>query len=337
MVTSEHILDLLAGQLADIETGWSLGTFGAIAEFTRDAGEAVSLQHTRETVSVVTARGGLRIAPCAGLRLVASESPTKESWSHRVALCLPGDACAMSRRTELTEIGPDGGALRSEDRDGVLFDLGLGTLQVDACIRSRDPELVVALRGCAGRSVFAPGNDAMRIILAANPHRVFVARIGRAEVFQPIPPPDGKSPDGPHTHVLPKLLAHGRTHAATEPLPEGLIPCAHLYPPHPLRDALGRRRPFRRDYHDAFQALLERHGNAELRALKQRVIDDIMSGRKPSADLLPSDRFARATVRVTLRQLQAAGHSSAALNAWCAACDRLAAADDEDDPMEALH
>jgi hypothetical protein len=53
--------------------------------------------------------------------------------------------------------------------------------------------------------------------------------------------------------------------------------------------------------------------------------------------LLPSDRFARATVRVTLRQLQAAGHSSAALTAWCAACDRFSAADDEDDPMEALH
>jgi len=337
MMTTEHILDFLAGQLADTEAGWSLGTFGAIAEFTRDAGEPASLEHTRESVSVVTARGGLRIAPCDGLRLIASESPTKESWSHRVALCLPGDACAMNRRTELTEIGPDRGALRSEDRDGVLFDLGLGTLQVDACIRSRDPEVVAALRARAGRTIFAPDNDAMRIILAANPHRVFVSRIGRAEVFQPIPPPGGKSPDGPHTHVLPKLLAHGRTHAATEPLPEGLIPCAHLYPPHPLRDALGRRRPFRRDYHDAFQLLLARHGNLELHALKQRVVDDIKSGREPSAASLPNDRFARASIRVALRQLQAANHSSAALTAWCAACNAFTATDVEDDPMEALH
>ena len=165
MMTTEHILDFLAGQLADTESGWSLGTFGAIAEFTRDAGEPASLEHTRESISVVTTRGGLRIAPCAGLRLIASESPTKEGWSHRVALCLPDDACAMSRRTELTEVGPDRGALRSEDRDGVLFDLGLGTLQVDACIRSRDPEVVTALRARAGRSIFAPDNDAMRIIL----------------------------------------------------------------------------------------------------------------------------------------------------------------------------
>ncbi len=32
---------LLAGQMADHETGWSLGTFGAIAEFTRDPDEPV--------------------------------------------------------------------------------------------------------------------------------------------------------------------------------------------------------------------------------------------------------------------------------------------------------
>jgi hypothetical protein len=45
----------------------------------------------------------------------------------------------MSGRQVFTEIGADGGALRAEDRDGVLFDLGLGTLQVDACVRVGDP------------------------------------------------------------------------------------------------------------------------------------------------------------------------------------------------------
>ncbi len=37
------LLDFLADRLADSETGWSLGTFGAIAEFTRDADEALTL------------------------------------------------------------------------------------------------------------------------------------------------------------------------------------------------------------------------------------------------------------------------------------------------------
>jgi hypothetical protein len=332
MTPTDHLMDFLA----DIEAGWSVGTFGAIAEFTRDAGEPVELNKASDTISVVTDKGGLCIAPRPGLRLIASESPTTESWSHRVALCLPQESCSMSRRTTLTEIGPDGGALRIQDRDGVLFDLGLGTLQIDACIRVSDPDVVSALRSRTGRSVFAPENGAMRIILAANPHRVFVSRIARAEVFQPIPPPGGKSPDGPHTHVLPKLLAHGRTHAATEPLPDGWIPCAHLYPAHPLRDQLGRKRAFRREHHAAFQALLERYGEPELMALKHQVVEAATAGRGPDTVSLPRDRFARATVRVALRQLSAAEPSSLTLIEWLSAHDRLDPLDAED-PMETLH
>ena len=36
-------LGFLAEQLADVEIGWSIGSFGAIAEFTRDVDEAVAL------------------------------------------------------------------------------------------------------------------------------------------------------------------------------------------------------------------------------------------------------------------------------------------------------
>src|ERR1700744_5560735 len=257
MPASEELITFLFNQLADTETGFSIGTLGAIAEFTRDASEPASFVQGRDQVSVVTARGGIRLIPDPELRPIASESPTTEAWNHRIALCLPQSHCVMNRRTELTELGPDAAALRDEDRDGVLFDLGLNALQVDVCIRSADAQVVAALRDRAGKPIFEPGNDVMRVILTANPHRVFISRIGRAEVFQPIPPPGGQSPDGPHTHLLPKLLAHGRTHAATEPMPDGWVPCAHIYPAHPLRDQLGMRRPFRREYHDAFQIVLE--------------------------------------------------------------------------------
>jgi hypothetical protein len=336
MATAGALIAILADQLADIEAGFSLGTFGAIAEFTRDRAEPVSFTQSDDSISVVTGRGGLRVVRHPELRLVASESPTAEAWSHRLALCLPGPVCAMNGRTELTEIGADTDALRDENQNGVLFDLGLGTLQVDVCIRSADPELTAALRGCLGKSIFTPGNHAMRITLAANPHRVFLSRIGRAEVFQPIPRPGGQSPSGPHTHLLPKLLAHGRTHAATELVPEGWIPCAHVYPPHPLRDQFGRRRPFRRDHHDAFQAMLDRYGEKQLVALKRQVIDAVTAGCGPSALVLPADRFARATVRVALRQLHALQHLSPALADWLADYDKPASSDDED-PMEALH
>ncbi len=320
------LADFLAEQAADSEVGWSLGTFGAIAEFTRHADEAATLDRDDRMISVLTPRGALRVNAHAALRPIASESLTKESWSHRVALCLPRDACAMSRRTVLAEIGPDRAALRAEDRDAILFDLGLGALQVDVCVRSRDPTVIAKLRGCAGKSVLAKDSGAMGAILAANPHRVFVSRVGRVEVFQPIPPPDGRSPSGPHTHVLPKLLAHGRTHAATEPLPDGWVPCAHLYPPNPIRDKFGRSRAFQPRHHAAFQALLRRFGDPQLLALKQSVIAAVTAGHEPSAAASPHDRLARTTVRIALRQMQqmqASDRLSDALAAWLSAYDRI--------------
>ncbi len=336
MAKPDPVIDFLADQLADVEAGWSVGTFGAIAEFTRESGEPAELLRDGTTISVVTDKGGIRVSPTPELRLIASESPTSESWSHRVALCLPRHACAMHGRTTLTEIGPDREALLSRDRSGILFDLGLGALQIDACIRLTDPDAVSALRERVGGSVFAPGNDAMAIILAVNPHRVFISRVGRAEVFQPIPPPGGRSPDGPHTHVLPKLLAHGRTHAATEPLPEGWVPCAHLYPAHPLRDQLGHKREFQPQHQLAFQAMLDLYGDADTVALKREVERAVVAGEAPNVLDVRNDRVSRATVRVALRQLAATGALSSALVEWLAAYDRIDLSEAEN-PMEAPH
>ncbi|MGJ5197044.1 DUF6925 family protein [Bradyrhizobium sp. HKCCYLRH1030] len=327
-------MDQLRDFLVDFDTGWSLGTFGAIAEFTRDAEEPVRLLVDLGVIGAVTARGGIRFCANADLRLIASEFPTRDGWSHRVALCLPHASCAMNQRTGITELGPDRDALRPEDREAVLFDLGLTALQVDVCVRSRDPKLVAALRRHVGSSLFAPDGELMRVMLAANPHRVFISRIGRAEIFQPIPPPGGRSPDGPHTHILPKLLAHGRTHAATEPLPDGWIPCAHVYPPHPLRDPLGRPQPFVARHLAAFDRLLDRYGDPRLVALKNDVAAHVRAGRGPSEADLPDDRMARATIRVTLRQLHASGARSAALSAWLSTYDR---ASDEAETADAPH
>src|SRR6185436_21057716 len=41
--TMTAAIECLAGQMADAETQWSLGTFGAIAEFSRDAEEPAKL------------------------------------------------------------------------------------------------------------------------------------------------------------------------------------------------------------------------------------------------------------------------------------------------------
>lgn len=324
-------LEFLAAQMADPEASWSLGTFGAIAEFARGADEPVDLVRRGARLAAVTARGGIGIEVRQDVRLFASETATRESWSHRVALCLPQHACAMNGRTMLTALGPDVEALREQDRGAALFDLGLGALQVDACVRVADPEVRAELASLAGRALLEPGNPAMQVIVAASPHRVFASRLGRIEVFGPIPPAGGESPEGPHTHVLPKLLRHRRTHAATEPVPDGFVPCAHLYPAHPAKDALGRRRPFDSRRHAAFQEILRRFGDPASIALKQRLIAAIAAGAGPSAVAVADDRFARTGIRVALRQLGAANEASPALAAWTAAHERPDGIEPEDE------
>lgn len=321
--------DLLHREIVNPDTQWSLGTFGALAEFARDLDEPVRLTRTPQSVSAVTARGGIALNHHAQSRPFASEGITRTGWSQRIALCLPERDCSMHRRTVLTELGTDAEALREQDRGSVLFDLGLGALQADFCVRTHDRDTLTQLRQCAGRAVFEPTNPAMGIILEANPHRVFTSRLGRIEVYQPIPPASGTSPEGPHTHVLPKLLKGGRTHAATEPVPDGWIPCAHLYPAHPTRDGAGAPHPFDPARHDSFQLAMERFGDPENLAIKRRTIGAVDAGEAPTT--MAQGRHGRTSIRIALRQMKAAGHGSAVLPAWLANFDQAGLEACEDD------
>jgi hypothetical protein len=329
MTTRSAAIDLLHEQIADADTQWSLGTFGGIAEFSRDRDEKVHLTQSAAGAAAVTARGGIAIDLSEDCRPFAFECITRSSWSQRVALCLPAANCSMNRRTVLTELDVDREALQPQHRGAILFDLGLGALQADLCVRIDDHDTVAQLRRHTGRSVFDPANPAMGLLLGANPHRVFISRIGRIEVYQPIPPPSGTSPDGPHTHVLPKLLKSGRTHAATEPIPEGWIPCAHLYPQQPARDGGGAAGL------DPFQRVLERFGLPEFLAIKRRVVDAIKAGEPPSNLATTLDRHGRTGVRIALRQLRAEGTAAPPLKAWLAEFD-YAVAEDGDDADEAV-
>ncbi len=337
MISREQVSKLLGEQILDPGTQWSMGTFGGIAEFSRDPGEPAKLAASEPQVVAVTARGGIIIRMSGQLRPFASESITNLNWNHRVALCLPRKACEMNRRAALTELGPDTDALRAEDRGGVLFDLGLDILQADLCVRIADEATADKLRRHVGRPVFDPDNPAMGIILAASPHRVFVSRIGRIEVYQPIPPATGKSPEGPHTHVLPKLLKSRRTHPATEPIPDDWIPCAHFYPAHPLKDANGIPRPYDRAQYDTFQRLLDLCGAPEHIDTKRKVVAAISAEQSPGLSDMPVDRNVRTTIRITLRQMRASGHRSRSLASWLEAFDRSEAPGDDDDAKQHGH
>ncbi|OSY44040.1 hypothetical protein C8E95_3346 [Pseudonocardia autotrophica] len=305
----DAVRELLTGYLDDPDAGWSMGAPGAIAEFVRLPGEPV----TTGPGTVLTGRGGIRVDPPPGTRPVAYRTPVgpAEHWNHAVALCLPADAARRAGRTAVTVLGPDAGALRADDRDGVLVDLGLGTPTVDACVRAADPELLGRLREAQGGPL---DGGLTAALVSAGPHRVFLTAAGRVEVYAAIPPPDGRSPDGPHTHLLPDVLRAGRTHAATVPVPAGYLPCAHLYPAHPLTDLTGGRRPFDAGRLAAFDRLLARFGDPAQRAITAEVTRAVHAAQRPGRR--PADAPGRAAQAVALRVLAHTGADPDVLATW---------------------
>lgn len=279
----QTVRDLITRALADPEAGWSLGTFGAAGEFRRRPGEpALPLAGGRLGLS--TARGGIALHLHPDLVPVAYETPLPGGWSHAVALCLPAEAVRGPARTGLTELGPDRAALRPEAAGRILFDLGLGLPQVAACLRSDVPEVLTRLRRMRGPAAL----DEARLaeMRAGRLGLVFAGPLGRVEVEA-----FGEAP-GPRAYAVAGVLRLGRSHAATAPIPRGLVPCAHLHPAHPLRDADGQPRPFDGARHAAFQALLERWGDPGLLAWKRHRLG---LGPRP---LRAPDRWTRAAERV---------------------------------------
>lgn len=261
--------NLLVEYIRDPGASWACGRFGAIAEFHRDFDEPVEIA-TESSIVAATSRGAIRLEVLPDLRPVAYETISSciESWGQGVALCLPKEAAGMIARTVVTELGPDRDAVRPQDRDAMLFDLGLGGEQAEVCVRSANPEMIDLLRAACGRPMLENG-PLMHRLPALSPHRVFCCRMGRVEVYQLIPPPNGKSPEGPHTHVLPRLLAHGRLNAATVPVPEGWLAGMSLFPAHPLLRADGAPTAFDPVRYRAFQSLMDRFGDPDLVAGKE--------------------------------------------------------------------
>src|SRR5438105_11432646 len=136
--------ELVDSHLRSARSSWSIGAFGAIAEFHRDASEPVELSG----LSAVTARGAIAVRLARGCRAFAYEllSARSDLWLHGVVLCLPESGARMDARTRIAGLGPDREALRPQDRDALLFDLGLGLANSDFCVRPAAAETREALR-----------------------------------------------------------------------------------------------------------------------------------------------------------------------------------------------
>ncbi len=192
--------------LFDPRYAWSVGTYGALAEFEYEAGEP-GLSIDRDALSVHTGRGSLTVH---GLAQACAFALDDEGGRLRqIAFCTERLGARRDRITAL---------------DDLTFDVGIGAPHVDMLVRlaPSDAETKAALVASAGRALMGGDNPAGAAIVRNSPTRVLLSAIACLEVHQAIPPPGGRSPAGPHTHLLPKLLARGRHHAPNVPLPEGI-------------------------------------------------------------------------------------------------------------------
>ena len=322
-----HLRATLRAHLNDRASSWSIGGYGAIAEFhwLPDDNPEDDSGDDSGGLQVVTEAGALslRLREDVVPHAYQGLSRHPDRWLQGIALCLPWRRARRGARAVLTELGPDRHAIRGRDRDAVLFDLGLALPHVDACVRSDSPELLQALRAGCGRSLLEPGNAVMPAIIEASPHRVFSSQLGRVEVYQRIGRAGQPTPLGPHTHVLPRLLAAQRASAEDNDAPAYHRACAYLYPKHPLTDNLGNRTAYDRDAHGQFTALMERWGDASFLAERQRTIRAVRAGVDAHRYQAPTNAKGRYALRIAIRELAQQMGDTDIIEAWRRRFDRV--------------
>ncbi|MEM9799188.1 MAG: hypothetical protein AAGA20_02615 [Planctomycetota bacterium] len=259
--------NLIESRLADAETSWSVGCFGAIAEFhwTRDEDCRAIEPMGRET-----SRGSITIDPDAlgsDARGLAWESAGGhgKGWTQGFSLHIPSGEARMGARDTLTRIG--------DDAEGALYDIGIGATDVDACVVTSDAELAAALDRSIGRSIWEDDNSVLAAIKEGSPTRLFRSKAAQVRVRQRIGRSGGEpTPNGPHTHVIKNLLRTVRPHDARIPVPEGRSVVLSMYPPHPTRDEFGERKSFDQEQWKGFQALLAEFGTPGYASTKEELL-----------------------------------------------------------------
>jgi hypothetical protein len=221
------IAELVHDALQGGAGGWSMGVQGALAEYAVAGDERPEVRRSGpggRVIEAVTAGGGIRLAITDDTVAFGAES------EDRLVLAVPRATLpAPSLRVTATPADPR--ALRPEDEKAVLVDLAVGHSAAAFCVRTADPDLVAALRAVEGYGWQETLDAVGHLLVAASPHRVVTGPLGRIEVYNPIPPAEDASPDGCHTHLLPRLLETGRESADGDELPAQLAAAANWTKP----------------------------------------------------------------------------------------------------------
>ncbi len=223
------IRDFVARTLREASGTWALGVVGAVGEFTSDPSEPLELRLRDDRIEALTPRAALRLDVAAKVRAFAFEDD-RSAARPKIILALHKAFVKAAPETALARLGPDAAAIRKEDREALLYDLGLGRRAARFCVRIGAGALADRLDEAVGHAFPAHLRAIGAPLLAESPVRVIETPLGRLEVDAEIPPPGGRSPDGPHTHLLLDHLALDRELPAGMETPEDYVPGAVYYP-----------------------------------------------------------------------------------------------------------
>lgn len=289
--------DWIAAQLEKPGCLWSMGAFGASGAFPH--GPAL-LAAGRDAVVAYSAGASIRFERKAKLQLVAFETISSDPfmWNHGVVLCVAEDDLFAAPAGIIRDAGTDLDAIRPDGRAARRFDIGIPSRQARVSIRPNGSKTADILDHFVGETFFGLPETALEGLAASRLDWVIETPIGRLEMRQEADVLTEADPYPPLIDI--RLLKSGLTHARSTPVPEGLVACAYVFPPHPARHAPGVTKDFDTAEHAGFQATLDRFGLPALVRLKRDVMAALDAGSASLSGI--NGRHEIDVVRVALRQ-----------------------------------
>ena len=208
---------------------WVMGVVGAVAEFSPAADQSVAVKVSDDTIKARTDGGALSMWIDDDVRALTFDPPLTPAERTRVVLAVKRERGRLPAAGCITDLGEDANPLIDE-RSKHLFDLGLNRKEARFCVRVAEGPALSVLQSTAGQALMPTLSKLGSVLAAESPTRVIETALGRIEVNSPIPSPRGRSPDGPHTHLLPDQLELGNAMPVGMDLPRTYLPGALFYP-----------------------------------------------------------------------------------------------------------
>lgn len=227
---TSDIRNFVLRSLRGAEGTWVVGVVGAVAEFTARPGGSVEVDADGTSIVARTEGGRLRFRIDDDVRALTFDPPETPPARQRIVLAVKRERGRLPVSDTISDLGEDSAAIGSVDCRARLFHIGLGRKEARFCVRCPPGAALDALVSVSGTAMGTALPRLGPTLVAESPVRVVESALGRIEVASPIPSAGGRSPAGPHTHLLPDHLATGRALPAGMDLPRAYLPGAVFSP-----------------------------------------------------------------------------------------------------------